>query len=806
MKIMTSGIANKLDNIKIDEKCKVCSCSKLKNFPYHPSKNKTSEIFEVIHMDTVYSADTSIHGNKYFFTILDDYSRYGWVFFIKNKSEVFSTFIKWYKRIKNIFNKNIKYIKTDNGTEYNNVNFNNFCDDNGIIHLYSIPYNPQQNGKAERFQQTLIFSARAMLQDAQLHHKFWEDAIDTANYIHNRLPHKGNNNKVPFEVLNNKKVDYSKLRVFGCQAFYFIPKQFRDKFANSTFSEIFLGYDTNPSAYRIYDPSNNKIILSKAVVFFEDYPANLSAPSSPPDIYNFLPYNEIGGKCKPSEPINFKDIYNKEDKDDWIDAVNNELNSMKNLNVFTILKNVPKGINIVTPKWVFKYKYDDKGNIIKRKARLVARGFTQQEGIDYKETFSPTLRQNSLRILTAIAAINNYDIYQIDIKTAYLNAKLDENIYMYAPEGHEMYRKGILKLNKALYGLKQSSRMWNEELNNTLKELNFIRLISEPCLYVKKNKYNNIICLLGVYVDDILITGTHIEIKKVKESIQNKYKLNDLGQANFIIGIKIVKCSDGYIIHQKGFLDEILRKFNANNLKPSNNTIPNEIKDLKNKKFNSTIYKQAIGSLLYLAINTRPDILFSVSKAASKNENPTYEEWNNVLKIFRYLKGNPNYGIKYTRNNNKLKIYVDADFAGDKETRKSTSGHVVLIGSGPTSWYSKAQHCISLSTAESEYYSLVECAKECLWYKNLFKELNLNYSDIIINVDNQAAIFNAKNETINPKSRHIDLRYHKVRELVKNKTIKLEYIKSEDNLAEGFTKYLNSSLMTKFRNELLTKV
>ena len=511
-------------------------------------------------------------------------------------------------------------------------------------------------------------------------------------------------------------------------------------------------------------------------------------------------------ECKPLEPINFKDIYNKEDKDEWIDAVNNELNSMKNLNVFTILKGVPKGINIVTPKWVFKYKYDDKGNIIKRKARLVARGFTQQEGIDYKETFSPTLRQNSLRILTAIAAINNYDIYQIDIKTAYLNAKLDENIYMYAPEGHEMYRKGILKINKALYGLKQSSRMWNEELNNTLKELNFTRLISEPCLYVKKNKYNNIICLLGVYVDDILITGTHIEIKKVKESIQNKYKLNDLGQANFIIGIKIVKCNDGYIIHQKRFLNEILERFNANNLRPANNTIPNEIKELRNKKFNSTTYKQAIGSLLYLAINTRPDILFSVSKAASKNENPSYEDWNNVLKIFKYLKGNPNYGIKYTRNNNKLKIYVDADFAGDKETRKSTSGHVIFIGSGPTSWFSKLQHCISLSTAESEYYSLVECAKECLWYKNLFKELNLNYKDIIINIDNQATIFNAKNETTNPRSRHIDLRYHKVKELVKNNTIKLEYIKSENNLADGFTKYLNGSLMTKFRNSLLTKV
>ena len=181
-----------------------------------------------------------------------------------------------------------------------------------------------------------------MLQDAQLHHKFWEDAIGTANYIHNRLPHKGNNNKVPFEVLYNKKVDYSKLRVFGCQAFYFIPKQFRDKFANSTFSGIFLGYDTNPSAYRIYDPSNNKIILSKAVVFFEDYPANLSAPSSPPDIYNFLPYNEIGGSMDDdnlSEDFNNINNNNNNNINNTFNNNNNIDNTFNNNNNYNNINN-----------------------------------------------------------------------------------------------------------------------------------------------------------------------------------------------------------------------------------------------------------------------------------------------------------------------------------------------------------------------------------------------------------------------------------------------------------------------------------
>lgn len=174
---------------------------------------------------------------------MDDYTRFGWTFFLKSKAEVFPTFLKWYK-----------YLKTDNGTEYSNSLFDNFCDQNGIFHLYSIPYNPQQNGKAERFQQTLIHCARALLNDSNLHYSFWEDAVSTVNYIHNRLPHKGINYKIPYEFLYNKKVDYSKFRVFGCTAYFFVSKQFRKKFDNTTLPGIFIGYDDiNETAYKIYD-------------------------------------------------------------------------------------------------------------------------------------------------------------------------------------------------------------------------------------------------------------------------------------------------------------------------------------------------------------------------------------------------------------------------------------------------------------------------------------------------------------------------------------------------------------------------
>ena len=200
-------IKDKLKNIKIDEKCEVCLRSKFRNKPYKSSINRANEPFELIHMDTIIVPNSSIYGNKFIFTILDDYSRYGWVFCLKSKSEIFNTFTIWYNKVKNIHNKNIKYIRSDNGTEFKNNNFSNFCNKEGIIQQFTVPYNLQQNGRSERFNGTLIFAATAMLRDAKLHHKFWEDAVYTANYIHNRIPHKGINNQVPFEILYNNKVD-----------------------------------------------------------------------------------------------------------------------------------------------------------------------------------------------------------------------------------------------------------------------------------------------------------------------------------------------------------------------------------------------------------------------------------------------------------------------------------------------------------------------------------------------------------------------------------------------------------------------
>ena len=363
---------------------------------------------------------------------------------------------------------------------------------------------------------------------------------------------------------------------------------------------------------------------------------------------------------------------------------------MKRKNVYTFVCNVPKDKNLISCRWVFTYKRNDKGEIVRCKARLVARGFSQVLGIDYIETFSPTLKQDSLRIITSLVVHYKFNIYQLDIKAAYLNAELNEELYMEIPEGDENYNKGFWRLNKAIYGLKQAGRMWNFKINDTLLELGFTRCKSEPCAYVKKDYNNNVICILAIYVDDILIAGRNKTINKIKEDIKSKFELSDVGLVDFIIGIKFIKCNDGYLLHQSQYVDKILNEFNIDKYNETSHMLYIKNEELRNRNFNPKLYMKAVGCLLYLAIGTRPDILFATSKTSRKNKNPTYEDWMNVIRIFRYLKGTKYYGIKFTNNIN-LNVYVDADLGGDEETKRSTTGFIILMGTAPIKWYSKLQ-------------------------------------------------------------------------------------------------------------------
>lgn len=359
-------------------------------------------------------------------------------------------------------------------------------------------------------------------------------------------------------------------------------------------------------------------------------------------------------------------------------------------------------------------------------------------------------------------------------------------------------------MKKALYGLKQYGKAWNNKLNDIITKINFKRLVSDPCVYKKEDNNGNIECILAVYVDDILITGTRKEINNTILLIKHYFHIKDIGEADFIIGIKFHRYQNGFFLHQKRYIYDLLLRYKDQNITPTNNLKPIEDLVLRKSKIDPTKYRSLIGNLLYLVISTRPDIVYAVSKASRKAKEPTEEDWKNALKILGYLKHTIDFGLKFSRDFS-IKAYSDSDFAGDYDTRRSTTSYIITIGGTPISWCSRLQPCVSTSTAEAEYYSLSECSKQCIWYLNLLKELNFNINTIDINVDNKAAIFISENNLINQKVKHIDIRYHYIRELIKENKIKLKYIKSQENIADGLTKFLSNIKMTTFRNNILQK-
>ena len=450
---------------------------------------------------------------------------------------------------------------------------------------------------------------------------------------------------------------------------------------------------------------------------------------------------------------------------------------------------------------VFAIKKDSNYIIVRFKARLVVRGFKQRRGINYELAYSPTLNINGLKLIIVLAGKFNWNIFQLDIKAAYFNAPLDTDIYTTIPLGDTNFGRGFWKLNKAVYGLKQSGRRWNQTITKFLNKNGFKQIKSEKCIF-KYSKNNKTKCIIGLYVDDMIITGEDKEIQNIITKIKEKFKISNCGPAEFILGIKIEKQKNKYIISQNSFINNILDKFNIKEMRKRKTpcTGDNTISE-NNKPFNKTIYKSAIGSLIYLSKCTRPDIAFSVNKAARKSEKPTISDWNKITNIFRYINSTKDYKIVYD-GQGEIIAYTDADFGGDLNDRKSTSGGIILMGNSPICWISKKQTCVATSTAEAEYISTSENIKKILWIRNILKEL-INYNKTItIFTDNLASKITIENGEINTKLKHIDIRFHFNRDNIVKRKVKLEYKDTKEMLADALTKDVNGTKMSIFANKI----
>jgi len=489
----------------------------------------------------------------------------------------------------------------------------------------------------------------------------------------------------------------------------------------------------------------------------------------------------------------------------WDEAISKELASLEAARTWDVVE-CPKGVNIIGCKWVFKIKRNAAGEIDKYKARLVAKGYSQVQGVDYDETYAPVARLSSLRTILAIAARNDWDIDVFDFQSTFLNGKLDkgEDLYMELPPGYNVDKRlehAVAKLQVALYGSKQGALKWYLELCSSLRELGLNRAHLDWGVFYVHIRHD--ILLLASHVDNCTITSSSRELMRLfKDEIRAKYKITDLGPISWVLGMKVIhdRAARTISLSQEPYIDAIITKYNFSDFKPLSipmdpniqlsRSTPKSVTDTTRMK--NVPYRAAVGLLMYLAVATRPDIVFAVSTIAQFSQDPTPEHWEAVKRIYRYLLGTRKLALTFGAGKQGLEGFTDADRASQEHCHV-ISGYAYILDGGAVSWASKKQELVTLSTTEAEYIAATHAAKEGIWLRRLVKEVFHPLAHPTpLHSDSQSAIALTKDGSYHARTKHIDIRYHFIRFVVDNGSLRLLYCPTEDMVADTLTKALPS--------------
>ena len=509
-------------------------------------------------------------------------------------------------------------------------------------------------------------------------------------------------------------------------------------------------------------------------------------------------------------PQSYPEAITSSEASEWDLAMNNEMQALEENNTFELVS-PPKDKKVIGSKWVYAIKTDKNGQD-HFKARFVAKGFSQVEGIDYQETFSPTARMNSIRVISQIAVKNDLEIHQMDVKAAYLNAPIDCDVYIKQPEGFvkgEENENLVLKLKKSLYGLKQSGRNWNNTLDTFLKEEGFERSLNDPCFYTRDDN-----TFLVHWVDDIIIAAKPCTLKSVKTTLERRFKMKDLGKISYFLGIEFEIESGKLTMCQSRYISKVLDRFGMHDCKPRSTpcemnpshkmTDDSEPLDESNLKR----YRQMVGSLIYIMTSTRPDIAYTVTKLSQFMSCATQYHMTMTKHILRYLKGTIDDKLIFTKSDKPFEIvgFSDSDWAGSIEDRKSITGYSFrMCDNGPLiSWRAQKQQTVALSSCEAEYMALCSAVQEGKYLMSFLNEvLNLGQTKFTLYGDNQGASALAKNPVNHKRSKHIDIRFHFIRDEISEDRLCLKYVPSGENIADIFTKPVNAVKLKEFKPLLM---
>src|SRR6266699_1755735 len=786
-KLHSDGLLKSLDYESF-ETCEPCLMGKMIRAPFSGTMERATDLLEIIHSDVCGPISVVARGGyRYFVTFTDDLCRYGYIYLMKHKSETFEKFKEYQNEVENHRTKKIKFLRSDRGGEYLSYEFGMHMKQCGIVPQLTPAGTPQRNGVSERRNRTLLDMVQSMMALTDLPLSFWGYALETTAFTLNRAPSKSVET-TPYELWFGKKPHLSFLKVWGCDVY--VKKLLSDKITPKAEKCVFIGYPQESMGYTFYHRSEGKVFVARNGSFLEkeflsrevtnrkveldeviepalhgmasgaasDVVPELTPPveerandqdhetpteetteprrstrtRAAPELYGDPVLNFMVDES--NDPATYEEAMMSPDSNKWLEAIKSEMESMNENQVWTLV-DLPNDRKAVENKWIFKRKTDADGNVTIYKARLVAKGFRQIQGVDYDETLSPVAMLKSVRILLAIAAHYDYEIWQMDVKTAFLNGDIEEELYMMQPKGFVDPKDAdkVCKLQRSIYGLKQASRSWNLRFDKVIKEFGFVQTFRESCVYKKVS--GSYVSFLVLYVDDILLIGNDVELlKSVKSYLNIKFSMKDLGEASYVLGIKIYRDRSRRLIglSQSTYLDKILKKFKMDTskkgflpmlsgIKLSKTQAPATSKD--REAMDLIPYASAIGSIMYAMLCTRPDVAHAISLTSRYQSDPGNEHWTAVKNILKYLRRTKEMFLVYGGEEELVaKCYVDASFDTDPDDSKSQSGYVFVMNGGAVSWRSSKQPVVAGSTTEAEYIAASKAAHEAIWMRGFITQ------------------------------------------------------------------------------------
>ena len=866
-----------------DDWCEACASTKLTNKAI-PKETEVHRFVprgpvEKLHVDTAGPFPAGgAHKFKYFVLIVDEFSKYKWLYCVTSKSYIPKVLVEFLKRIQNLTKRRVCQVKCDNGTEFVNSTVQSYCAKTGVDMETSAPGTPQLNGTVERGNRTVTEGLMAMLAGSSLSKWYWPFAAKTFVYLNNRVPTRTLEWVTPYTVMWGKKPDVSHLRVFGSRGFALDGTKKQKKLQQRARPALCLGYNTNMRTYVVKwldtgrvgvartgrwnetamfcvtpytvaetarkvrrsladqqqpdfvelfnmlpavteEDENEQHVEAVQVTSQDDTPQHGEGIKSKIDVANILrtkrsrrkpdrfepPETATARKAivkmsKLRDPLSFDELQYREDKELWSRSYQREIDSLEKVGQFEVIDrgDVPEGQQVLPVLELFKEKSDGR-----RKTRIVVRGDLQHD--EASDVYSPTANATAVRLVTGLAAAQNWKLRQLDVSTAYLYGRTSEPTYIELPKGHAKRdgHKKVYKTWSSVYGLKEAPKIWYETLTGFLVQLGFQKCPVEKCLFYKQDFY------LLVYVDDILYSGRfEKDVQHFEEKIRAKFEVRIEPEVTKFVGFEVKVEEDFVKLSHGNYIRKLVESFGLKNAKTFETPMQANLDVARNNGRmleDPKLFQALLGAVLYLNTTTRPDISFAVNRLSRHAQSPSVTHLVLLKRIVRYLKTCPDLGVKFHRTETMaLELFVDSSWANG-EKRKGIFGYAVLLNGSPVAYKTKQQSVVALSSTEAEYIGMCEAVKELMAVKNLlqFLEVKVKKPFTVYN-DNQGALFIGKNLASVSRTRHVEMKYYFVQDLVEKKEIQLVYMKTTDMIADVFTKALGRVKFQEFREKLVS--